>query len=75
MKLYGRLSAVARDLSASGIDFKPTDQQSAVYEVLNKRLMTSKEDFDELVSEDIENFNKRLNDLDMKLDLEKKVDE
>ncbi|MEL6560301.1 MAG: FlgD immunoglobulin-like domain containing protein [Bacteroidota bacterium] len=75
MKLYGRLSALASDLSASGIDFKPTDQQSAVYNVLNKRLMTSRNDFDELVKKDIEAFNKRLNALDMKISLEKKMKE
>ena len=73
MKLYGRLSALASDLNASGIDFKPTDQQSAVYEVLNKRLMTSKNDLDEMVKKDIEAFNKRLNALDMKISLEKKM--
>lgn len=75
MKLYGKLSALASDLSASGIDFKPTDQQSAVYDVLNKRLMTSKNAFDELVKKDIDAFNKRLNTLDMKINLEKKMKE
>jgi hypothetical protein len=75
MKLYGRLSALASDLSASGIDFRPTDQQSEVYQVLNKRLMTSKENFDEMVSRDIEDFNKRLNSLDMKIELEKNMEE
>ncbi len=74
MKLYGRLSALASDLSASGIEFKPTNQQRAVYEVLNKRLMTSKEDFDDLISKDIEQFNRRLNALDLKISIEKKED-
>ena len=72
MKLYGRLSAVASDLSASGIDFRPTDQQGEVYRVLNKRLMTSKKQFDELLEEDIQAFNEKLNKLDMRIDLEKK---
>ena len=72
MKLYGRLSAVASDLSASGIDFKPTNQQGEVYQVLNKRLMTSKKQYDELLEQDINAFNEKLNKLDMKIDLEKK---
>ena len=74
MKLYGRLSALASDLSASGIDFGPTDQQGAVYSVLNKRLQTTKKQFDELIEEDISAFNEKLNTLDMKIDLEKKDD-
>ncbi len=72
MKLYGRLSALASDLSASGIDFRPTDQQGEVYSVLNKRLQTTKKQFDELIEEDISAFNEKLNKLDMKIDLEKK---
>ncbi|MFY0688264.1 MAG: glycosyl hydrolase [Cyclobacteriaceae bacterium] len=75
MKLYGRLSALASDLSASGIDFKPTDQQGAVYEILSKRLLTAKDSFDDLVTKDIETFNQRLNKLDMKIDLEKNIEE
>ena len=63
---------MASDLSASGIDFKPTDQQNAVYQVLNKRLMSSKENFDELVTKDIEAFNQQLNALNMKIEVEKK---
>ena len=74
MKLYGRLSALASDLSASGIDFKPTDQQGAVYQVLNGRLTTTKKAFDELINDDIQAFNERLNALEMKIDLEKKTE-
>ncbi len=47
MKLYGRLSAVASDVNGSGIDFPPTDQQVAVYEVLKERLDKAKEDYDQ----------------------------
>lgn len=75
MQLYGRLSAVASDLSASGIDFRPTDQQGEVYEVLNERLLAAKGEFERLIEEDIPKFNDKLNELDMKIDLEKKVDE
>lgn len=75
MKLYGRLSALASTLSARGIDFVPTDQQGAVYTVLNKRLQTTKKQFDELIGQDIAAFNEKLNKLDMKIDLEKKGEE
>ncbi|MFT4787003.1 MAG: photosystem II stability/assembly factor-like uncharacterized protein [Cyclobacteriaceae bacterium] len=74
MKLYGRLSALASDLGASGIDFRPTDQQGEVYDLLNQRLQTAKSQFDELVEEDIKAFNEKLNELNMKIDLEKKID-
>ncbi|MEP5612529.1 MAG: glycosyl hydrolase [Cyclobacteriaceae bacterium] len=74
MKLYGRLSALASDLSASGIDFRPTNQQGEVAQVLSKRLVNSQELFEKLVEEDIKAFNEKLNKLDMKIDLEKKTE-
>ncbi len=74
MKLYGRLSALASDINASGIDFRPTDQQGEVYEVLNGRLQDARQKFDQLVEEDIAAFNKKLNKLDRKIDIEKKVE-
>ena len=74
MKLYGRLSALASEINSSGIDFKPTDQQGAVYEVLNQRLQKTKGEFDELIDHDIAAFNKKLNDLDMHIDIEKKIE-
>jgi photosystem II stability/assembly factor-like uncharacterized protein len=70
MKLYGRLSALASDINGSGIDFKPTDQQSDVYQVLNKRLVKTKEDFDQLISEDIAIFNEKLNKINLNIDME-----
>ena len=33
IKLYGRLSALASDISGFGADFKPTDQQREVYAI------------------------------------------
>ncbi len=74
MKLYGRLSALASDINASGIDYQPTDQQGEVYDVLNGRLQAAKTKFDELVENDIARFNKKLNKLDRKIDIEKKTD-
>ena len=38
MKLYGRLSALASDVSGRGADFPPTDQQLQVAELLGQRL-------------------------------------
>ena len=72
MKLYGRLSALASDINASGIDFKPTNQQGEVYKVLNKRLVITKTAFEKLMEEDINEFSKQLNNLGMKIDIEKK---
>ena len=71
MKLYGRLSAVASDLNASGIDFAPTDQQGEVYEVLNQRLQQAKDEFDQMIEEDIVRFNEKLNNMDVQIGLEK----
>ena len=75
MKLYGRLSAVASDLSASGIDFAPTDQQGEVYTILEKRLILAKEELESLVENDVKVFNQKLNSLNMKIDLEQKLEE
>ncbi|MBV6646415.1 MAG: glycosyl hydrolase [Cyclobacteriaceae bacterium] len=72
MKLYGRLSAVASDINGSGIDFKPTNQQGEVYQVLNTRLTQVKDAFSQMIDEDIESFNKKLNKLDMKINIEQK---
>ena len=74
MQRYGRLSALASDLNASGIDFRPTDQQDEVYQVLHQRLQATQSAFEKLIKEDIPRFNEQLNELDMKIDLEKKVD-
>ena len=48
MKLYGRLSALASDLTGHGVDFKPTNQQLEVQAIFNKRL--------ELINEKLETF-------------------
>ena len=74
MKLYGRLSALASEINSSGIDFKPTDQQGDVYEILNQRLQKAKGAFKELTLNEITAFNKNLNDMTMHIDLEKKME-
>lgn len=60
MRLYGRLSALASDINGSGIDFRPTDQQGEVYEILNSRLKAVQDQFDEFIKQDIQQFNKAL---------------
>jgi hypothetical protein len=71
IKLYGRLSALASDINSSGIDFRPTDQQGEVYEVLDERLQAAIEQFDELINNDIQEFNKALQRQNRKIDIEK----
>ncbi|MEM9328944.1 MAG: glycosyl hydrolase, partial [Bacteroidota bacterium] len=75
MKLYGRLSALASDIGASGIDFRPTDQQGEVYEVLNERLQVAREGFKELMDKEVTDFNQKLNDINYQINLEKKSDD
>ena len=74
MKLYGRLSALASEVNSSGIDFKPTDQQGDVYEILNQRLQKAKVALNELTINEIAAFNKNLNDMNMHIDIEKKME-
>jgi hypothetical protein len=75
MKLYGRLSALASDIGASGIDFRPTDQQGEVYEILNKRLQIAREGFEQLMDKEVTTFNQKLNDINYQINLEKKSDD
>lgn len=67
MKLYGRLSALASDLTGSGIDFKPTNQQAEVADILDERLLKIQNIFQELVGKEINNFNSKLNDDKLKI--------
>ena len=71
IKLYGRLSALASDINSSGIDFRPTNQQGEVYEVLDDRLQVAIQQFDELINKDIQEFNKALERQNRKIDIEK----
>lgn len=60
IKLYGRLSALASDINSSGIDFKPTNQQGEVFEVLDERLKSAIQQFDKMINKDIKKFSKLL---------------
>lgn len=71
IKLYGRLSALASDMNGSGIDFKPTDQQGEVKEVLSDRLQNAITQFDKLINEDIKKFNKALERKNRTIEIEK----
>lgn len=71
IKLYGRLSALASDINASGMDYRPTNQQGEVYEVLDARLQAAIEQFYDLVNNDIQEFNKALERKDRRIDIEK----
>ncbi|KYG82315.1 WD40/YVTN/BNR-like repeat-containing protein [Roseivirga echinicomitans] len=71
MKLYGRLSALASDINGSGIDFKPTNQQGEVSEILNERLQNAVKQFEKIKKNDIEEFNKALEKKNRTLTIEK----
>lgn len=45
MKLYGRLSALASDITGNGVDFEPTDAQKEVFALFDKRLETAQQKF------------------------------
>ena len=70
MKLYGRLSALASDINGSGIDFKPTDQQGEVQQVLNGRLEKVIQQFDQFIEQDVQQFNKALEKRNRSLTIE-----
>ena len=57
-KIYGRLSALGSDLTRYGADFKPTNQQVEVYEVLSDRLKIQQAAFDILMEDDFWNSEK-----------------
>ena len=73
MQLYGRLSALASDLSGHGIDFKPTDQQREVSVIFNERLQKVKESFNALFEHEIPELNKKLKSADLKIQTQKEI--
>jgi len=58
-RLYSKLSVLAGDVS-SNFDFAPNKQQKEVYEVLHQRLMAVDEQVKNVVSKDLKEFNKML---------------
>ena len=73
MKLYGRLSALASDLTGHGIDFKPTDQQLEVQAIFNKRLQLVNEKFEAFINKEIPSLNNQLKKSKIKIETEKKL--
>ena len=52
----------------------PPINRERFMQFLNQRLQKTKVAFDELINHDIVTFNKQLNDLDMHIDIEKKME-
>ncbi|PCE66322.1 WD40/YVTN/BNR-like repeat-containing protein [Sediminicola luteus] len=73
MRLYGRLSALASDLTGHGIDFEPTEQQQAVFNVFDQRLQQSMADYERLVQKDLEALNKQLRKSKLEIDAQLKM--
>ena len=73
MKLYGRLSALASDISGFGVDFKPTNQQREVYQVLNKRLVVAQKAFESFVKKEVQQLNDQLKKSELQLESAKKI--
>ena len=51
-KIYGRLAALGSDLTRFGADFKPTNQQVEVYQILSDRLQKQEIIFDKVMKEE-----------------------
>ena len=60
MKLYGRLLALANDVGTSSSDFKPTDQQREVGDLLNQRLVTQSAAYQKVLTGELKALNKLL---------------
>lgn len=73
MKLYGRLSALASDITGSGVDFRPTDQQGEVYSIFNKRLKDVDDKFKTFMNVEVKNFNSQLKKSELQILLDKKI--
>ncbi|MDC6362534.1 MULTISPECIES: WD40/YVTN/BNR-like repeat-containing protein [Flavobacteriaceae] len=73
MKLYGRLSALASDITGNGVDFRPTDQQGEVYSIFNKRLKDVDDKFKTFMNVEVYNFNSQLKKSELQILLDKKI--
>jgi hypothetical protein len=60
MNLDGRLGALGNDVGYDGSDFRPTDQQLAVNAILTKRLEEVREEYRQLVKEDVPAFRRSI---------------
>ncbi|MDT0538797.1 VPS10 domain-containing protein [Croceitalea sp. P059] len=73
MKLYGRISALASDIGGFGVDFKPTNQQREVYEVLNSRLKSAEMKFQTFIKVEVKKLNEQLKKSELQLQSGKKI--
>jgi hypothetical protein len=73
MKLYGRLSALASDITGNGVDFKPTDQQREVYAIFNERLENVDKKFKEFMQVEVKKLNTQLKKSELQIQLDKKI--
>ncbi len=62
MRLYGRFSALANDLGATGADFPPTVPQQEVHQVLTDRLGETRARFETFMGQEVETLNAMLRD-------------
>jgi len=73
MKLYGRLSALASDIGGFGVDFRPTNQQREVYEVLNQRLLNAQNAYKKFFEIEVRQLNNQLKKSQLQLESAKKI--
>lgn len=73
MKLYGRISALASDISGFGADFKPTDQQREVYAIFNKRLKDVDTKFKKFMDIEVKKLNIQLKKSELEIRTNKKL--
>ncbi|MGB5170855.1 MAG: glycosyl hydrolase, partial [Eudoraea sp.] len=73
MRLYGRLSALASDITGNGVDFKPTDQQQEVFTIFNERLEKVNKRFTEFMELEVKKLNTQLKRSKMQIDLDRKI--
>jgi photosystem II stability/assembly factor-like uncharacterized protein len=73
MKLYGRLSALASDITGNGADFKPTDQQQEVYAVFNGRLEAVNQKFKKFMEIEVKKLNVQLKNSELQIKGGKKI--
>jgi len=67
MKLYGRISALASDISGFGADFKPTSQQVEVYGKFRRQIDDLQIQYQNLLEKEIPEFNRFLESRQMEL--------
>ncbi len=60
VKVYERLGALASDIGANGVDFKPTNQQREVYAILKGQLEKAQADYTDLTKTALPVLNKSL---------------